>query len=147
MNSMEATELCPVTAAADRAESVIRMPLGLLGLEEFKQFILLANPDEDPFLRLKVLDEPTMTFLVLSPFVVLPTYEPEIPDEDEAFLELQDPQDILILNIVTVRGAQQATINLKGPIVLNRRTLVAKQVIPRSAPDYSVAHPLPVQAN
>ena len=147
MNSMEATEPCPATVTADRAERVIRMPLGLLGLEQFKQFILLANPDEEPFLRLKVLNEPKMSFLVVSPFVVLPTYEPDIPDEDETFLELQDPQDTMILSIVTVRGAQQATINLKGPIVLNRRTLVAKQVIPRNAPDYSVAHPLPVQAN
>ena len=147
MNSMEATEPCPAPVTADRAERVIRLPLGLLGLEQFKQFILLANPDEEPFLRLKVLNEPKMSFLVVSPFVVLPTYEPDIPDEDETFLELQDPQDTMILSIVTVRGAQQATINLKGPIVLNRRTLVAKQVIPRNAPDYSVAHPLPVQAN
>lgn len=147
MNSMEATEPRPATATADRAESVIKMPLGLLGLEEFKRFSLQANPDEDPFLWLKVLDERKMSFLVLSPFVVLPTYEPEIPDEDGTFLELQDPQDTLILSIVTMHGSQQATINLKGPIVLNRRTMVAKQVIPRNASDYSVAHPLPVQAN
>jgi flagellar assembly factor FliW len=147
MNSMEATETRPATSPADRAESVIRMPLGLLGLEQLKRFTLQANPEEDSFLWLKVQDEPKMSFLVLSPFVVLPTYEPEIPDEDEAFLDLQDPQDTLILNIVTMHGSQQATINLKGPIVLNRRTLVAKQVIPLNAPDYSVAYPLPVQAN
>ena len=46
-----------------------------------------------------------------------------------------------------MRGPQQATVNLKGPIVLNRRTLVAKQVIPLNAPEYSVAHPLPIQGN
>ena len=144
---MEATEPRPATDTADRAESVIRMPLGLLGLEQYKQFTLQANPEEEPFLWLRVLDEPQMAFLVLSPFVVMPTYEPNIPAEDEAFLGLQDPQDTLILNIVTMRGSQPPTINLKGPIVLNRRTLVAKQVIPRNAPDFSVAHPLPVQAN
>ena len=147
MNSMEATEPRPATASSDRVESVIKMPLGLLGLEEFKRFTLQANPNEDPFLWLKVLDEPKVSFLVLSPFVVLPTYEPDILDADELFLELRDPQDTLILTIVTMRGSQQATINLKGPIVLNRRTMVAKQVIPRNAPDYSVAHPLPVQEN
>jgi flagellar assembly factor FliW len=145
MNCTETIEGRPVDA--ERAESVIRMPLGLLGLEQFKRFTLLANPAEDPFLWLKVLDEPKLAFLVMSPFVVVPTYQPEIAGEDETFLDLKDPQDTLILNIVTVGGAQQATVNLKGPIVLNRRTLVAKQVIPVNAPDYSVAHPLPVQAN
>jgi len=145
MNCTETTEAR--AADADRAESIIRMPLGLLGLEQFKRFSLRANPAEDPFLWLKVLDDPKMAFLVMSPFVVLPAYQPEIPDEDAAFLDLKDPQDTLILNIVTVCGAHQATLNLKGPIVLNRRTLVAKQVIPLNAPEYSVAHPLPVQAS
>jgi flagellar assembly factor FliW len=145
MNCTETIEARPV--GTDRDENVIRMPLGLLGLEQFKRFSLLANPAEDPFLWLKVLDDPKLAFLVMSPLVVLPTYQPEIAGEDEAFLDLKDSQDTLILTIVTVCGAQQATVNLKGPIVLNRRTLVAKQVIPLNAPDYSVAYPLPVQAN
>ena len=145
MNCTETCEARPV--GTDRDENVIKMPLGLLGLEQFKRFSLLANPDEDPFLWLKVLDDPKLAFLVMSPFVILPAYQPEIAGEDEAFLDLKDSQDTLILTIVTVCGAQQATVNLKGPIVLNRRTLVAKQVIPLNAPDYSVAHPLPVQAN
>jgi flagellar assembly factor FliW len=33
-------------------------------------------------------------------------------------------------------------VNLKGPIVVNRHTLVAKQVVPHNAADYSVRHPL-----
>ena len=48
MNSMEATETRP--APVDRTESIIKMPLGLLGLEQFKRFTLQANPEEDPFL-------------------------------------------------------------------------------------------------
>jgi flagellar assembly factor FliW len=47
---------------------------------------------------------------------------------------------------VSLRGDGRATINLKGPIVLNRQTLIAKQVIPLNATTYSVAHPLPLRA-
>ncbi len=141
---MDTTETRRLDAAA---ECVIQMPLGLLGFEQFKRFALLTNPAEEPFLWFQVIDQPKLTFLVLSPFVVLPTYQPEIPDNDAQFLGLQDPADTLIFNIVTVRGPQQATVNLKGPIVLNRRTLMAKQVVPLNASDFSVAHPLPVQAN
>lgn len=144
MNSTEATENCPATAEC--AANIINMPLGLLGLEQFKRFTLLANPDEEPFLWLKVMDDPKLAFLVMSPLVILPNYQPNFAPDDQTFLGLGDPQDTLIFTIVTVGGAHQATINLKGPIVLNRRTLVAKQIIPLNASDYPVAHPLPVQA-
>jgi flagellar assembly factor FliW len=34
-------------------------------------------------------------------------------------------------------------VNLKGPVVINRRTLVGKQVIPRNVAGYALHHPLP----
>jgi flagellar assembly factor FliW len=140
---------CTVTTETggleDRGQCAIRMPLGLLGFEHCKSFTLSAKPLEEPFLWLQTAGNPKVTFLVVSPFVVLPDYRPDIPEEDARFLGLQRPEDALIFSVVTVRGPQRATVNLKGPIVLNRRTLMAKQVIPLNAPDYSVAHPLPVQ--
>ena len=139
MNCMTSTE--PRQREAP-AECVIQMPLGLLGFEQHKRFALLSNPAEDPFLWLQGLDEPKPAFLVISPFVVLPSYEPEIPEEDARFLGLQKQADSLVFNIVTVRGPGSATVNLKGPILLNRHTLLAKQVIPLNAPDFSVACPL-----
>jgi flagellar assembly factor FliW len=33
-------------------------------------------------------------------------------------------------------------VNLKGPIVINRRTLIGKQVIINNAAQYSLNHPL-----
>ena len=144
MNCIETTE----TRDRDtRNGCVIEMPLGLLGLEQYRHFALRSDPAEEPFLWLEVIDETKLAFLVISPFVLLPNYAPEIPEEDARFLDLETPEDTLIFNIVTVRGPQQATINLKGPVVLNRRTLVAKQVIPINAPELSVAYPLPVQAD
>jgi flagellar assembly factor FliW len=142
MNCTETTE--PRTLGSS-SECPIEMPLGLLGLERFKRFSLVTHPEEEPFLWLQVAGEPDLAFLVMSPFVVLPAYQPEIADEDARFLELQSPDDTLIFAIVTVRSGQDATINLKGPIVLNRRTLRAKQVIPVNASNFQVTYPLPVQ--
>jgi len=142
MNCMETTEprdTCPST------ECLIQMPFGLLGFERYKTFALVTNPEEEPFLWLQVVEEPKLAFLVMSPFVVVPDYRPEISEEDAKALGLQNPADSLVFNIVTVRGARQATVNLKGPIVLNRRTLVGKQIIPINAPRLEVAHPLPLQ--
>jgi flagellar assembly factor FliW len=63
---------------------------------------------------------------------------------DAAFLDLNDPSEAFVLNIVTLRGPGRATVNLKGPIVINRRTLIGKQVIPVNAAEYAIQHPLPL---
>jgi flagellar assembly factor FliW len=141
---MKFAECATPQRLSDKTESVIRFPLGLLGFEAVKDYVLLAKPGDEPFLWLQVLNDPALAFLVLSPFSFVPTYEPDIAADDVAFLGLNAPEDALLFNIVTVRGAQQATLNLKGPIVLNRHTLVGKQVIPANAVEFSVQHPLPV---
>lgn len=129
-----------------RKENIIRMPLGLLGFESIKQYVLLARPEEEPFLWLQMLDDPNHSFLVVSPFHVLPDYSPELSNDDVKFLALTAPEDAMIINIVTLRPDGQATVNLKGPIVVNRHTLIAKQVIPSNAADFSLRHPIQVAA-
>jgi flagellar assembly factor FliW len=124
-------------------ENIITMPAGLLGFEDIKQFVLLSNPEDAPFSWFQVLNDASLAFLVLPPFDAIPEYQPEISDEDVKYLALKKPADALIYNIVTLRGTQ-ATINLKGPIVINRFTLRGKQVVIQNAALYSVRHPLPL---
>jgi len=118
--------------------------MGLLGFERIKEYFLLADPAEEPFLWLQVPHDANLAFLVIAPQPLLPDYKPELSAEDVAFLGLASAADASLLSIVTIRGPNQATLNLKGPIVMNRRTLVAKQVIPTNAAQFSVQHPLPV---
>jgi flagellar assembly factor FliW len=126
-----------------KTENVIHMPGGLLGFEHIKRFVLLSNAEEEPFSWFQVLDDSTLAFLVLPPFDWIPNYLPEIDDRDVAYLALQAPTDALIYNIVTLRPGH-ATINLKGPIVINRFTLRGKQVVLKNAAEYSVRHALPI---
>ena len=122
----------------------VRLPMGLLGFEQIKDYVLLANPAEDPFAWLQVESNVSLAFVVVDPFRVMPGYLPEIPQADVEFLGLEQPADALLLNIVTVHGPNRATINLKGPIVINRNTHIGKQVIIANASQFSVAHPLTV---
>lgn len=122
---------------------MVHLPLGLLGFERVKRYALLTNPGEAPFRWLQVPGDPSLAFLVVPPFEVLPDYEPDISPEDVAFLELDAPDDALMFNIVTLRANGRATVNLKGPLVLNRYTLRGKQVVLANAADYALQHPLP----
>jgi flagellar assembly factor FliW len=121
----------------------IRLPAGLLGFEQIKQYLLISDPVEEPFRWLRVKDNPALAFVVVEPFLAVPDYHPDIPEADVQFLGLTRPEDALLYSIVTLHPGQRATINLKGPVVINRNTGVGKQVIVGNAASYSVQHPLP----
>jgi flagellar assembly factor FliW len=121
-----------------------RLPMGLLGFERIKDYLLIANASEEPFQWLQVKDNAALAFVVIDPFLVLPDYQPDIPQADVEFLGLQDPHDAILFNIVTVHNQKQATVNLKGPVIFNRRTMVGKQVVLANANIYSIQHPLAV---
>src|SRR5580704_12104526 len=121
----------------------VRLPAGILGFEQFKDYVLLANPAEMPFAWLRVADSASLSFVVINPFIAMPNYAPDIPQSDVEFLDLKEPADALLFSIVTLRGPNCATLNLKGPLVINRHTHIGKQVIIANANNYSVEHPLP----
>ena len=120
------------------------MPLGLLGLERIKEYVLLSDPAEEPFLWLQAKSDSTLAFIVVPPQPLFPEYLPDVTREDATFLGAETAEDLELLCIVTLRGPDRATVNLKGPVVLNRRTGIAKQVIPANASEFSVQHPLRV---
>jgi flagellar assembly factor FliW len=144
-NTMKTIEMAeqPEIRTELKAESLVKLPYGLLGFEQFKNYVLVSLPNDEPFKWLQMVEKSGQGFLVLSPFVAEPDYRPDIAPEDVRFLGLDSPTDALLVNIVTMRG-NQATINLKGPIVINRHTLVGKQVIPNNAAQFSLRHPLPL---
>lgn len=122
--------------------SDVRLPMGLLGFEKMKDYLLIANPGEEPFGWLKIKGETSLAFVVINPFLIAPAYRPDIPQADVDFLGLNNPEEAMLLNIVTVHKAGGATMNLKGPIIINRSTGIGKQVVIANASEYSVQHPL-----
>ena len=128
--------------AATVAMSDVKLPMGLLGFERMKDYLLISNPGEEPFGWLQVKGDTSLAFVVINPFLIAPDYSPDIPQADVDFLDLNEAEDALLLNIVTVHKQGHATMNLKGPIVINRHTGIGKQVVLANATDYSVQHPL-----
>ena len=135
---------CEQTEPAVVSAREVQLPMGLLGFEQMKDYVLFAEPQEEPFAWLQVKGDASLAFIVINPFLVAPDYSPDLPAADVEFLGLEEPEDAMLLNIVTLHGPGRATVNLKGPIVLNRHTLIGKQVVVANASEYSVHHPLPV---
>ncbi|MGD1019106.1 MAG: flagellar assembly protein FliW [Verrucomicrobiia bacterium] len=141
---LEAKTVARSTAPHD--SHIIHFPSGLLGFEQLKEFALIGRPREAPFLWLEGQDDSKVAFIVVPTTQVVPDYRPDLSDADVEFLGLNSPKDALVLSIVTLRGHGRATINLKGPLVINARTCVGKQVVPSNASEYSARHSLSVTA-
>ena len=137
-------ELYPTDLEAPAANS-FTLPDGLIGFENRRQAELLYEPANLPFLWLRLSGAGApVHFVVLEPGGVIPGYEPELFDEHAIALGLRDGAEAMILNIVTLRHARplEATVNLVGPIVVNRRTRTGRQVVISNYPRYSAHHPL-----
>jgi len=107
-------------------------PQGLVGLPDAKVATLQKLPGQEPFMWLTFEDlaEP-INFLVIEPNGLINNYSPELFDQDADELEITASGDAFVLNIVTLRDTvpASASVNLTGPIIINRRTLQAKQVV------------------
>ena len=108
--------------------SVIELPGGILGFPDQRRYAIVAADDSGLYSWLQSLDEPELAFLAVVPTPFFPAYEPVIPDEDCATIGLTDPGDAQVLCLVTV-GEDAVTANLLGPVVLNVRTRMARQVV------------------
>jgi flagellar assembly factor FliW len=120
----------------------LQFPCGVLGFEQVKGFKLHAFADLHPFLWLEGQSAHGLCFLVVPPCYVVESYSIELTNEDVEFLGLCDPEDAIVLNIATFHPNGSITVNLKGPIVYHRDTLVARQVVPKNAAGLSIKHPL-----
>ncbi|GAB6100039.1 flagellar assembly protein FliW [Halanaerocella petrolearia] len=124
-----------------KEEEVIEFVVGPYGFEDEKQFTLIDN-GEDAFFWLQSITNPDLAFVVTEPWSFYPDYEFEIGRELEGMLELEDKEDVLVINIVTVpENLQDITMNLKAPIIVNKKNQIAKQFILEDK-DYPVKYPL-----
>ncbi len=138
------TEVGPVTGPDGAPLETIEFEAGLPGFPSARRFRLEGlGEDLRPFRRLRSLGEPEVSFTVVEPGLLFPDYSIEIDDEHQASLGISSVADVITLVLITVpRPPLPPTANLLGPIVINRRTGAAAQVVQHRS-SYKVAEPLP----
>jgi flagellar assembly factor FliW len=131
-----------LTPASD--QHFLQLPFGLIGLPKLTSFSISPIENSWPFMSMNWLGDERMDFVVIDPSGLIPDYEIEVSDEDADALQLHSAFDALVLNIVTVHSSrpQFVTVNLVGPVVVNRHTGIGKQIIVLNWNRYSSQHPL-----
>jgi flagellar assembly factor FliW len=125
-------------------ENQILLPHGIIGFGAYHRADLHYLPDHLPFLWMKLQGPETIQFIVIEPGGIVPGYEPELFEEDAEALDLRNPAEAMILNIVTLKRQSpvEATVNLIGPVVVNRRTRLGRQLVISNYSRYSAHHVL-----
>lgn len=109
-------------------ESLLTFPQGVLGFESIQQYCLLEHRPGSPFLWLQAATNPALAFVVINPFEFIVDYDLTISDADVNHLQLAGPEDVRVLTIVTISG-NEITTNLVGPIVVNHRLRLGRQIV------------------
>ena len=122
-------------------EQLIHFNNGLIGFESQKRFVLIKTEQNSPFQWLQSLDLPWLAFPTMDPWLFQPDYSPTISDVDCEEVDLQpaDPRAILVIVTVPRDRPQQMTANLLGPVLINLRNRLARQIIVENE-DYETQH-------
>ena len=121
---------------------VIQMKGGMLGFEHLKRYVLLIQDEKIPFWWFQSIEDGSVAFVVINSLAVKPDYEPVISDDEVKLLEIASPGDAALFSVVTIRSDPfKVTANLRAPIVINAKKMLAKQVILVES-DYPVQYPI-----
>lgn len=122
-------------------KKIISFPEGLPGFEEEKEFVIINNEDEEnPFCWLQSVKNPDLAFVIVNPFFVFSDYSVDLSETVQEKLKIKDEKDVAVYSIVVVpEDLKKMTANLLGPIVINVRERLGKQVI-LDDPRYTTKH-------
>ncbi|MGI6296770.1 MAG: flagellar assembly protein FliW [Armatimonadota bacterium] len=122
--------------------SLVSLPGGLLGFEDYRQYCLIQHRPTAKFKWLQSIEEPSLAFVVVDPSEHFEDYEIEIGDSDIQKIQLCCAEDAIVLVIVSIRdGGKSISANLAAPIVVNSKNLTAAQIVLQDE-RYETRHPL-----
>lgn len=111
-------------------KDILYFSKGLLGLEEYKRYILFYIEEDSKFRCLQSIDEVGIAFILINPWDFYKDYSIDVPDDDLDEIKIEDHRDLFILNLITIKeDIRLATVNLVAPLVINLKERLAAQVV------------------
>jgi flagellar assembly factor FliW len=100
------------------------------GFPEHRRFVLVRLDDDGLLYVLTSLHDSEVRFPVVPPSAFFRDYSPEIPQDTADLLGVTDPDEVLVLLVITAgESVAESTANLLAPILINRDSRSAAQVV------------------
>ena len=110
------------------AGDIIQFPSGLPGLEDCREWALLADSTNDALGWLQCTTRGDMALAVVSPRRFVPDYQVRIPRSELTPLAISDISQAQVV-VVVGKTDTTLTLNLKAPIVINLEARTGRQVV------------------
>ncbi|MCL4428314.1 MAG: flagellar assembly protein FliW [Deltaproteobacteria bacterium] len=111
---------------------IIEFVKPILGFDSLKKYCIL-NIDKEknlPFFILQSIENEGLCFIVADPNHFFKDYAAAVTEEEKELLNLMDKTDAILFVIVTVfKDLFSSTVNLKAPIIINKKTRKAVQTV------------------
>ena len=123
-------------------DDIIEFVDPMYGFDEKTKFLLIGNVEPSlPFHWLQSLEDETLTFVITDPFLFVDSYDFDLDDFTVEQLGITTVEDLMIYTTVIIpENVEEITVNLKSPIIINRKEKKAKQVILKE--DFAYKHPI-----
>lgn len=109
-------------------DDILLFPRGLIGFEDFRHWILMADADNDSVAWLHSMARPDVAMAVVSPRKFVPDYSVHIARSQLESLKLSSVTAAYVL-VVLSRNDQHLTVNLRAPILVNLDRRLGEQVM------------------
>ena len=110
---------------------LFHFPLGLPGFEDEHSFLIIPFEDSNGnMFSLQSATTPSLSFIVMDPFTLDPTYEPELSASELRELGAAQWQELTYGVLCAPKNPiSTSTVNLRCPIVVHLDTRQGKQIV------------------
>jgi flagellar assembly factor FliW len=122
-----------------RDEDVLTFVDGLIGMEQCRRWVLLADAQNEALGWLQSLDRGEVALAVVSPRRFVPDYQARVTRRDVQPLGIRAPEDAQVLAVISYADGALA-LNLKAPLVIHLEERLGRQIVARD--DHAVQHRL-----
>jgi len=121
---------------------------GIPGFAHLRKFAIISFEKSEPVKWLVSLEDETVAFPIVNPWLIRADYSVEISQQDMTSLEVVSQEQVAVWAILSFpsENVEEATVNLLAPIVLNLKNNKAKQIVQEDH-NYSVRHSLKEEIN
>jgi len=109
-------------------EDILQFPQGLIGMEECRRWVLLADAENPALGWLQSTERSDLALAVVSPRRFVPDYQVRVSSREVRALRLNDAQAAQVLVVVS-KADDGLAVNLKAPIVVCLENHTGRQII------------------
>ncbi len=111
-----------------REDSIITFPGGILDFEELNEFAVIGIEEYLPFLMLVSLGPVPLSFPVINPFPIFPSYQPALPPDVIDALDIRRKKEVQFYCFVSFGDGGRSFADLASPLVINASSLLGAHV-------------------